>query len=92
MLLFSLFALPASAQNHPGVAADSEVRKTLSDFIQAFDNLDWEKFRLHLPTARLYSTRAAFRLGPTDAQNLNKHSAVSSNRFAPVERLALTWI
>jgi hypothetical protein len=45
MLLFSLFALPAPAQNRPGVTADSEVRKTLSDFIQAFDNLDWEKFR-----------------------------------------------
>jgi len=45
MLLFSFFALPASAQNRPGVTADSEVRKTLSDFIQAFDNLDWEKFR-----------------------------------------------
>ena len=24
---------------------ESEVRQTLTDFIQAFDNLDWEKFR-----------------------------------------------
>ena len=27
-------------------AAETEVRKTLSDFIDAFDNLDWDRFRL----------------------------------------------
>lgn len=25
--------------------AEAEVRKTLADFIQAFDNLDWDRFR-----------------------------------------------
>ena len=29
----------------PSPNADTEVRQTLSNFIQAFDNLDWEKFR-----------------------------------------------
>jgi ketosteroid isomerase-like protein len=29
----------------PSASAEAEVRKTLSDFIQAFDNLDWDHFR-----------------------------------------------
>ena len=29
----------------PSPNAETEVRQTLSNFIQAFDNLDWEKFR-----------------------------------------------
>jgi ketosteroid isomerase-like protein len=29
----------------PADSAEAEVRKTLSDFIQAFDNLDWDHFR-----------------------------------------------
>jgi ketosteroid isomerase-like protein len=45
LLLLSAMALPAAAQANPARVNESEVRKTLSDFIQVFDNLDWEKFR-----------------------------------------------
>ena len=45
LLALALFAFSAQAQNRPPITADSEVRTTLTDFIQAFDNLDWERFR-----------------------------------------------
>ena len=32
-------------RSQPASVAESEVRKTLADFIQAFDNLDWDRFR-----------------------------------------------
>ena len=37
--------LPIYGYAAPADRAEGEVRKTLSDFIQAFDNLDWERFR-----------------------------------------------
>jgi ketosteroid isomerase-like protein len=37
--------LPGNVYAAPADKAESEVRKALSDFIQAFDNLDWERFR-----------------------------------------------
>src|ERR1051326_5190929 len=45
LMLLALVALPASAQSRRALTAEPEVRKTLSDFIQAFDTLDSEKFR-----------------------------------------------
>ena len=44
-LFLSLLALPALAQRGPDEQKKAEVQRTLSEFIIAFDNLDWEKFR-----------------------------------------------
>jgi ketosteroid isomerase-like protein len=43
LLSLSLACIHSSAT--PAGNAEAEVRKTLSDFIQAFDNLDWDHFR-----------------------------------------------
>jgi ketosteroid isomerase-like protein len=45
LLLPIVLVLPALAQTPPAYDAEAEVRRTLGDFVQAFDNLDWEKFR-----------------------------------------------
>jgi ketosteroid isomerase-like protein len=45
LLLVTALALPVVGQSLPAQESESEVRQTLSDFIQAFDNLDWERFR-----------------------------------------------
>jgi ketosteroid isomerase-like protein len=45
MLLLAIFVLPVSAGAHSRQSDDVEVRKILSDFIAAFDNLDWNQFR-----------------------------------------------
>src|SRR5258708_29268991 len=45
LLLVGVIAFPALAQTVPGASGESEVRQTLSDFIKAFENLDWERFR-----------------------------------------------
>jgi ketosteroid isomerase-like protein len=45
LFLFAVLTSSAFAQAKSGKASESEVRKTFSDFIQAFDNLDWERFR-----------------------------------------------
>jgi len=45
LFLMAVLASSAFAQANPGGTAELEVRKTLADFIQAFDNLDWEQFR-----------------------------------------------
>jgi ketosteroid isomerase-like protein len=43
LLSLSLACIQSSAT--PAGNAEAEIRKTLSDFIQAFDNLDWDHFR-----------------------------------------------
>jgi ketosteroid isomerase-like protein len=43
LVLQSFSSIHSSATPAENTAA--EVRKTLSDFIQAFDNLDWDRFR-----------------------------------------------
>jgi ketosteroid isomerase-like protein len=43
LVLQSFSSIHSSAT--PAENTEAEVRKTLSDFIQAFDNLDWERFR-----------------------------------------------
>jgi ketosteroid isomerase-like protein len=43
-LVFLAACSPPLAQSRPD-AADSEVRSTLTQFIRAFENLDWESFR-----------------------------------------------
>jgi ketosteroid isomerase-like protein len=45
LLLLSALVLPARAQENPGKGSETDIRKTLSDFIQVFDNLAWEQFR-----------------------------------------------
>jgi len=45
LFLIAILASPVFAQAHSQENAEFEVRKTLSEFIQAFDNLDWERFR-----------------------------------------------
>ena len=40
-----LLISPLSGQTKPA-SADAEVRSALARFVQAFDNLDWENFRL----------------------------------------------
>jgi ketosteroid isomerase-like protein len=45
VLLTALISLPLVAQTKP-TTAESEVRAALAQFIHAFDNLDWEAFRL----------------------------------------------
>jgi len=45
LLLLFVFTSAARACAAPPLNPESEVRKTLSDFIQAFDNLEWNSFR-----------------------------------------------
>jgi ketosteroid isomerase-like protein len=45
-LLFLLASPSLVAQGRPPVAAEVEVRDALEKFVYAFDNLDWENFRL----------------------------------------------
>jgi ketosteroid isomerase-like protein len=41
-----LVAPQVLAHGKPGISAESDVRDVLANFISAFDNLDWEAFRL----------------------------------------------
>ena len=43
LLVTSIAFTPANAS--PTAEGEAEVRKTLAEFIQAFDNLDWDRFR-----------------------------------------------
>jgi ketosteroid isomerase-like protein len=43
LFLLSVLTLPVAMNAAPN--AQSDVRETLADFIQAFDNLEWDKFR-----------------------------------------------
>ena len=45
LLLLAIMIWSVSMGAAPKSNAESEVRETLTNFIQAFDNLDWEKFR-----------------------------------------------
>ena len=46
IFLFLLVAPLVLAQGKPRVSAEAEVRDVLAKFVYAFDNLDWEAFRL----------------------------------------------
>jgi ketosteroid isomerase-like protein len=46
VILVAVVAFPALAQDKTAMAAESEVRTTLAAFILAFNNLDWERFRI----------------------------------------------
>jgi len=46
IFLFLLVAPLVFAQGKPRVSAEAEVRDVLARFVYAFDNLDWEAFRL----------------------------------------------
>jgi ketosteroid isomerase-like protein len=43
--LMVLLSLCAYAQTNEAAAKEPEVEKTLANFVQAFDNLDWDAFR-----------------------------------------------
>jgi ketosteroid isomerase-like protein len=45
-LLFLLVSPSLFAQGNPPISAESQVREALAKFVDAFDNLDWETFRL----------------------------------------------
>jgi len=45
LFLLAVVTSPNSMGVVPKSDVESEVRKTLTDFIHAFDNLDWDKFR-----------------------------------------------
>jgi len=45
LVLILVSALSIVCHAGPADSAEAEVRKTLADFIQAFDNLDWDRFR-----------------------------------------------
>jgi ketosteroid isomerase-like protein len=45
-VLVILLALPTSPAQQQPTSGESEVRHALAKFIDAFDNLDWESFRL----------------------------------------------
>ena len=45
LLLLSILTSSVSMNAAPPRDAQSEVRKTLADFIRAFDNLEWDQFR-----------------------------------------------
>jgi ketosteroid isomerase-like protein len=45
LLLLALLSPSMGAQTTPENAKQREIQKALSEFIRAFDNLDWEKFR-----------------------------------------------
>lgn len=44
LVLILLSAMSITCYAGPAATAETEVRKTLSDFIQAFDNLGWDRF------------------------------------------------
>jgi ketosteroid isomerase-like protein len=44
-LLLLFVSVPVAAQTGPDESKKAEIRKMLSEFVIAFDNLDWEKFR-----------------------------------------------
>jgi ketosteroid isomerase-like protein len=44
-LLLLVLCVPAVAQTGPDESKKAEIQKMLSEFVVAFDNLDWEKFR-----------------------------------------------
>jgi ketosteroid isomerase-like protein len=44
LVLILLLTISIVCNAGPADSAESEVRKTLSDFIQAFDNLEWNRF------------------------------------------------
>lgn len=44
-LILAVLCLPAPGQTRSSEVNESAVRKTLAAFIQAFDNLDWNRFR-----------------------------------------------
>jgi ketosteroid isomerase-like protein len=44
-LLILISLVSAHAYASPAETAEAEVRNALADFIQAFDNLDWDRFR-----------------------------------------------
>ena len=46
IILFLLVAPVVLAQGKPRASAEPEVRDALAKFVYAFDNLDWEAFRL----------------------------------------------
>lgn len=46
IFLFLLVAPLVVAQGKPRVSAEAEVRDALANFVYAFDNLDWDAFRL----------------------------------------------
>jgi ketosteroid isomerase-like protein len=45
LLLLLSFAVSAPAQTAPGASTSDGLQEALRDFIQAFDNLDWDRFR-----------------------------------------------
>ena len=45
VVLLLILTWPPGMRSQPASVAESEVRKTLADFIKAFDNLDWDSFR-----------------------------------------------
>ena len=45
LVLILVSAISIVCHAGPADSAEAEVRKTLADFIQAFDNLDWDRFR-----------------------------------------------
>jgi ketosteroid isomerase-like protein len=44
LVLILLSTVSIACYARPADSAEAEVRKTLSDFIQAFDNLEWDRF------------------------------------------------
>lgn len=58
VLCSAIWAAPSFAAA-PQADGEAEVRQTLADFIQAFDNLDWDKFRgFFLDEATVFYPRA----------------------------------
>jgi hypothetical protein len=45
-LLFLLVSQSLFAQRNPPISAEAQVREALAKFVNAFDHLDWETFRL----------------------------------------------
>lgn len=45
LVLILVSAISIVCYAGPADSAETEVRKTLADFIRAFDNLDWDRFR-----------------------------------------------
>ncbi len=45
VIVLAVMAFPCFARATEGAAREAEVQKTLNSFIQAFDNLEWDRFR-----------------------------------------------
>jgi hypothetical protein len=87
--LLLVFSVRIQAQT---VREELQVRETLSRFVRAFDDLDWETFRLTFDDGATVFYPRAFPERATGVLNLRKPSKTYSNKFATAGPQRRTWV